>query len=79
MNFPQLFAEYDRLGVDCLLLSAWPVDKIFFRKAQAYAAIHNYWLSHSVPARSANLIPSTIFGPDGSQLAGVDTPGNSPS
>jgi predicted amidohydrolase len=74
VNFPQLFAEYDRLGVDCLLLSAWPVDKIFFRKAQAHAAIHNYWLSLSVPAQSANLMPSAIIGPDGSQLASVDAP-----
>jgi predicted amidohydrolase len=74
VNFPQLFAEYDRLGVDCLLLSAWPVDKIFFRKAQAHAAIHNYWLSLSVPAQSANLLPSAIIGPDGSQLASVDAP-----
>jgi predicted amidohydrolase len=48
VNFPRLFAEYDRLGVDCLLLCAWPVDTIFFTKAQAHAAIHNYWLSRSV-------------------------------
>jgi predicted amidohydrolase len=71
VNFPHLFAEYDRLGVDCLLLSAWPVDRIFFRKAQALAAIHNYWLSLSVPAPSADLMPSAIFGPDGSELTGT--------
>ncbi|MFC4071907.1 carbon-nitrogen hydrolase family protein [Actinoplanes subglobosus] len=68
INFPQLFAEYERLGVDCLLLSAWPVDSIFFLKAQAHAAINNYWLSLSVPAQSAHLMPSAIFGPDGSRL-----------
>ncbi|GAA4257543.1 carbon-nitrogen hydrolase family protein [Dactylosporangium darangshiense] len=72
VNFPQLFAEYDRLGVDCLLLSAWPVDSIFFLKAQAHAAINNYWLSLSVPAQSANLMSSAIIGPDGSQLTSVD-------
>ncbi|MFG2043831.1 carbon-nitrogen hydrolase family protein [Dactylosporangium sp. NPDC048998] len=74
VNFPQLFAEYDRLGVDCLLLSAWPVDKIFFRKAQAHAAIQNYWLSLSVPAQSADLMPSAIIGPDGSELTAVAAP-----
>jgi predicted amidohydrolase len=74
VNFPQLFVEYDNLGVDCLLLSAWPVDKIFFRKAQAHAAIHNYWLSLSVPAQSADLMQSAIIGPDGDQLAAVDDP-----
>jgi predicted amidohydrolase len=74
VNFPQLFAEYDRLGVDCLLLSAWPVDEIFFRKAQAHAAINNYWLSLSVPAQSAGLMPSAIIGPDGSELTTVAGP-----
>lgn len=74
VNFPQLFAEYGRLGVDCLLLSAWPVDTIFFRKAQAHAAIHNSWLSLSVPAQTAGLMPSAVFGPDGSELTAVTAP-----
>jgi predicted amidohydrolase len=69
VNFPSIFVEYDNLGVDCLLLSAWPVDSIFFLKARSHAAIHNYWLSLSVPAQSAELMPSAIIGPDGSQAA----------
>ncbi|WP_222106073.1 carbon-nitrogen hydrolase family protein [Catellatospora sichuanensis] len=72
VNFPQLFAEYARLGVDCLLLSAWPVDSIFFLKAQAHAAINNYWLSLSVPDQSADLMRSAIIGPDGSHLVSVE-------
>ncbi|MET7971449.1 carbon-nitrogen hydrolase family protein [Micromonospora sp. NPDC005305] len=72
INFPQLFAEYERLGVDCLLLSAWPVDSIFFLKAQAHAGINNYWLSLSVPQQSANLMRSAIIGPDGSNLVSVE-------
>ncbi|HEX5997254.1 MAG TPA: carbon-nitrogen hydrolase family protein [Jiangellales bacterium] len=72
VNFPQLFAEYERLGVDCLLLSAWPIDSIFYTKAQAHAAINNYWLSLSVPAQTAELMPSAVIGPDGSRLASVD-------
>ncbi|WP_305787428.1 carbon-nitrogen hydrolase family protein [Symbioplanes lichenis] len=71
VNFPALFAEYEELGVDCLLLSAWPIDEIFFRKAQAHAAIHNYWLGLSVPRQSDGLMPSAVFGPDGSELATV--------
>ena len=51
-------AEYDRLGVDCLLLSAWPVDAGFFRKAEVHAAINNYWLSLSVPAQVTHLMPA---------------------
>jgi predicted amidohydrolase len=74
VNFPSVFIEYDRLGVDCLLLSAWPIDSIFFLKARSHAAIHNYWLSLSVPAQSADLMPSAIIGPDGSEAASIHAP-----
>ncbi|MGY4771339.1 carbon-nitrogen hydrolase family protein [Kribbella sp. CWNU-51] len=35
VNFPHLFSQYERLGVECLLLSAYPVDSIFELKARA--------------------------------------------
>lgn len=69
INFSDVFAEYDRLGVDCLLLSAYPVDSIFATKARAYAAIHNYWLSLSVPAQATHLFRSGVIGPHGEVLA----------
>jgi predicted amidohydrolase len=72
VNFPQLFAEYERLGVDCLLLSAWPVDSVLYLKARAHAAINCYWLSLSVPEQSADLMRSAIIGPDGSEVAAVE-------
>lgn len=76
INFPDLFADYDRRGVDCLLVSAYPVDSIFATKARAYAAIHNYWLSLSVPAQSTHLFHSALVGPHGDVLADVgDEPG----
>ena len=68
VNFPALFAEYEALGVDCVLLSAYPVDSIFKVKAQAHAAINNYWLALSVSARLSLDLGSCVFGPDGSQL-----------
>jgi predicted amidohydrolase len=76
INFPDLFADYDRLGVDCMLVSAYPVDSIFATKARAYAAIHNYWLSLSVPAQATHLFHSGLIGPHGEVLADVgDDPG----
>jgi predicted amidohydrolase len=72
INFPELFAEYEQMGVDCLLLSAYPVDSIFHTKAQAHASINNYWLSLSVPAQSAGLMAAGLIGPDGSCLAPVE-------
>jgi predicted amidohydrolase len=71
INFSDLFAEYDRLGVDCLLVSGYPVDSIFATKARAYAAIHNYWLSLSVPAQTTHLFHSELIGPHGEVLATV--------
>lgn len=76
INFPDLFTDYDRLGVDCMLVSAYPVDSIFATKARAYAAIHNYWLSLSVPAQSTLLFRSGLVGPHGAVLAEAgDEPG----
>lgn len=69
VNFPDVFADYGRLGVDCLLLSAYPVDSMFATKARAYAAIHNYWVSLSVPAQSTHLFHSGLIGPHGEVLA----------
>jgi predicted amidohydrolase len=68
VNFPDLFSEYERLGVDCLLLSAYPADSIFETKARAYAAIHGYWVSLSVPAQSTHHFRSGLVGPDGRTL-----------
>jgi predicted amidohydrolase len=65
INFPALFIEYDQLGVDCLLLSSYPIDKIFYLKARAHAAIHNYWIALSVPSECQDLMMSGLIGPDG--------------
>ncbi len=71
VNFPHLFAEYERLGVECLLLSAYPVDSIFELKARAHAAINCYWVSMSLPAQTTHLMPSGVIAPDGTYLATV--------
>ncbi len=71
VNFPELFADYERMGVDCLLLSAYPIDSAFYMKARAHAAINNFWLSLSVPAQTASLMASGLIGPEGTTLASV--------
>lgn len=74
INFPQVFSEYERLGVECLLLSAYPVDKIFEVKARAYAAINNYWVAMSLPAQTGDLMPSGLIAPDGTYISTVTAP-----
>ncbi|TCO24795.1 putative amidohydrolase [Kribbella steppae] len=73
INFPHLFSQYERLGVECLLLSAYPVDAVFEVKARAHAAINCYWVAMSLPAQTVDLMPSGLITPDGTyaaQLAG---------
>lgn len=71
VNFPHLFAEYERLGVECLLLSAYPVDSIFELKARALAAINCFWISMSLPAQTTHLMPSGVIAPNGTYQATV--------
>jgi len=73
INFPALFMEYSQLGIDCLLLSAYPVDEIFYTKARAHAAIHNYWVGLSVPSECTHLMMSGLIGPDGVPLKHMTT------
>lgn len=65
INFPELFAEYGRLGVDCVLLSAYPEAEIFYLKARAHAAINCYWVALSIPTNRAKMMDSGLIGPDG--------------
>jgi predicted amidohydrolase len=69
INFPHLFSEYERLGVECLLLSAYPVDSVFEVKARAYAAINAYWVAMSLPAQTSHLMPSGLITPAGTYAA----------
>jgi predicted amidohydrolase len=65
INFPTLFIEYAKLGMDCLLLSSYSSDSIFYLKARAHAAIHNCWIALSTPSESNDLMMSGLIGPDG--------------
>ena len=73
INFPALFMEYDRLGIDCVLLSAYPMaaDDMFRTKALAHAAIHNVWIGLSVPTEGADLTASSVIGPNGHVVSTV--------
>jgi predicted amidohydrolase len=71
INFPHLFSQYERLGVECLLLSAYPVDAVFEVKARAYAAINCYWVAMSLPAQTLDLMPSGLIAPNGTYAAQI--------
>ena len=67
--FPHLFAEYERLGADCVLLSMYSADPRHSLMARAHAATNCYWISLSSPAIADGGNPSGLIGPDGEVLA----------
>ncbi|WP_327372276.1 carbon-nitrogen hydrolase family protein [Streptomyces sp. NBC_01217] len=68
-NFPEVFAEYERLDVDCVLLSVMVDDAPRAVVAQAYGTLYNYWLGYSVPSQFSATVPSGIVAPGGRWLA----------
>ncbi|MFK7844315.1 MAG: carbon-nitrogen hydrolase family protein [Rhodothermales bacterium] len=72
INFPTLFTAYQNLGIDCLLLSSYPVNEVFYTKTCAHAGIHNFWISLSVPTECVHLMRSGLIGPDGICSAEVE-------
>jgi predicted amidohydrolase len=65
INFPQLFTEYTRLGVDCMLVSAYPEAPVFAIKTQALAAIYASWVSLSIPTNRSDMMDSGVYNPNG--------------
>lgn len=68
-EFPELFAEYERLDVDCVLLSVMVDDAARAIVAQAYGRLYGYWLGYSIPAQFSATVPSGIIAPGGRWLA----------
>ena len=69
INYPELFLEYERLGVDCVLVSSFSEDPRFGVLAQGHAAGNSYWVSFSVPAQCSPAVPSGVVDPDGQWFA----------
>ncbi|MGP3921084.1 carbon-nitrogen hydrolase family protein [Nonomuraea sp. 10N515B] len=68
-EFPEVFAEYERLNVHCVLLSVMVDDAARAVVAQAYGRLYGYWLGYSIPAQFSATVPSGIVAPGGRWLA----------
>ncbi len=68
-HFPEIFLEYERLDVDCVLFSTSggsPVDDpTFAAETQGYAASNRYWFGFSLLAHPGQTVPSGIVAPGG--------------
>jgi predicted amidohydrolase len=80
VHFPEVFLEYERLDVDCVLFStvAWTMPgsepapqgaDVFAAEARAHAATNSYWVSYADTAQGAVHAPSGVISPDGRWLA----------
>lgn len=69
VQFPELFDEYERLGVDCVLISTDGVATSPATIAQAYGAMYCYWVGLSVAAQNSTVAASGIVAPGGAWLA----------
>jgi predicted amidohydrolase len=71
--FPEVFLEYERLDVDCVLFSTHgPGTTVnngpFALQSQALAAANGYWVSYAGTAQDAPNAPSGVITPNGDWL-----------
>ena len=67
--YPELFGDYERAGVHCVLLSTQGPGASFALQAQGHASSNSYWISYATCAAEAHLAPSGLAGPDGAWSA----------
>ena len=70
VHFPEVFAEYERLDVDVVLLSTGPGQTpagtaAFATQAQAHAATNSLWVSFAMSAQHSVAAPAGTIAPDG--------------
>lgn len=69
IHYPELFAEYEQLDVDCVLFSSTGVRPgNAAAQAQGHAAANSYWVSFSVPTEHSATAPSGVIAPNGDWL-----------
>ena len=69
VQFPELFMEYERLGVDAILFSSYGIGNFFQIALRAHAGFNCVWISGATPAQKAPQGPASILGPDGKVVA----------
>jgi predicted amidohydrolase len=70
VHFSEVFGEYERLDVDCVLFStAWGGNDEFATEARGHALANGLWISFSVDAQQGTSAPSGVISPRGEWLA----------
>ncbi len=80
-HFPEVFLEYERLNVDCVLFSsiggAMSDGPVFSTEIRGHAATNSYWVTFSVPAQYSVIDPAGIVDPSGAWVAQCPNDGSS--
>ncbi len=75
-HFPEIFIDYERLDVDCVLFSTTDGRPAFAAEMMGHAASNTYWVSFSVQAKPGLHSPSGIVAPDGQWAAQCSAQGS---
>jgi hypothetical protein len=69
----EFFSEYERLDVDCVLLSSTGEGTgspgVFATEVQGHAAANSCWVSYAVAAQHSTIAPAGVVAPGGQWLA----------
>jgi len=80
LHYPEIFTEYERHDVDCVLFSTTgeapsAPSLAFAAEALGHAASNSYWISFSAHAPQSVTVPSGIAAPDGQWAVQCPTSG----
>jgi predicted amidohydrolase len=75
--FPEIFAEYEALGADAVLVSSYSRDPIYAVLARGHAAAACLWIGLAIPAQCSAGQPGCLIGPNGTVLAEAGRDGES--
>ncbi|TSE14144.1 carbon-nitrogen hydrolase family protein [Mesorhizobium intechi] len=79
-HYPEVFAEYEKLDVDCVLFSTTgetpSAAPAFAAEVLGHAASNTYWVSYSAHAAQSATTPSGIAAPNGQWAARCPANGN---
>ena len=81
VHFPELFLEYERLDVDCVLFSTIGSPSpdnlgVFATEAQANAGTYAYWVSFAATTQDSANAPSGVISPQAQWIARCPTDGS---
>lgn len=69
VQFPEVFRQYEALGVDAVLFGSYGIPEAFQVALRAHAGLNCLWIAGATPTQMALKGPAGIIGPDGRVVA----------